>query len=237
MNLRVSLLSDLHVEYDRDEGRELLATLDPDRCDLLVLAGDVSSLDFVELLCERYAPRPVVYVAGNHEYWRGTHGEFAQAAYELSARTENLKVLDRGFFTYKGQRFLGATCWYSDPGQRNWADFRFIRDLPQWLDADYALTRSFMEDNMHEGDIIISHMVPSVECVAPRWQGNPNNKFFVNDFSTLIKERKPRAWLFGHTHDKIAQRVGETMMYTNPRGYAVEKDITKFDPYFTLEFA
>ena len=39
----VQLLSDLHLEMHRDDGRSFLASLDPSGVDLLIVAGDVHS--------------------------------------------------------------------------------------------------------------------------------------------------------------------------------------------------
>ena len=69
-------LSDLHFEFHRDGGAALVASLDPTRADVLVVAGDLAVADGIapalDLLCERYAPRPVVYVHGNHELYGTT---------------------------------------------------------------------------------------------------------------------------------------------------------------------
>lgn len=67
--MRIHVLSDLHNEFDRHCPEAIQA-------DVVVLAGDVDlGLRGLEWAAEVFAPTPIVYVAGNHEY-----GDYCLAA-------------------------------------------------------------------------------------------------------------------------------------------------------------
>jgi predicted phosphodiesterase len=71
--MRIQILSDLHFEFHRDNGRSFVETLDPAGVDALVLAGDISVGDDLPealgLLCRRFHDAAVIYVHGNHEFY------------------------------------------------------------------------------------------------------------------------------------------------------------------------
>src|ERR1017187_5465103 len=69
--MRVAYMSDLHLDFHADYGKEFLETLEVPECDLLVIAGDLADVSIVspenafKTFCKK-APK-VLYVAGNHE--------------------------------------------------------------------------------------------------------------------------------------------------------------------------
>jgi hypothetical protein len=75
---------------------------------------------------------------------------------------------------------------------------------------------------MREGDVIITHFLPSWRSVHPKWAAAATNCFFVSDQEPLMVERKPALWLHGHTHDSADYQVGPTRVVCNPFGYAVQ---------------
>lgn len=238
--MRLQLISDIHVERDNDLGlRFVKEHLEPDRADALVIAGDLGSYEAWEtalyLICRRYHPKPVIYVTGNHEYWGGSlygvhvHLEHAQG------NNPNLIVLDQNVETILGHRFVGATGWYHglDP---KWHDFKWIVDAPTlWIPQRGHADREFFRKNVQPGDIVISHMLPTFECVAPRWRDTDTNQFFVNEMGDVIEEKKPAFWLFGHTHDHVDRVIGETRCVANPRGNPAERGNNYFNPNLILE--
>ena len=71
---------------------------------------------------------------------------------------------------------------------------------------------------------IPSHHIPSEEAVHKNYKGDSFNRFFVSDLTGLIKEKKPRLWVYGHTHLPNRTLVGETDIVTNPYGYPQERE-------------
>ncbi|MGO9948755.1 MAG: metallophosphoesterase [Steroidobacteraceae bacterium] len=107
--MRIQLASDLHLE--------LLARLWPQECliapapgaDVLVLAGDIHrGLRAIEGFARW--PVPVLYLAGNHEYY---DGQWEQLRTDLRRAAEGTAVrfLDNDVVMLDGVRFLGSTLW------------------------------------------------------------------------------------------------------------------------------
>src|SRR5205814_1727426 len=81
-HVRLQIMSDLHFEMHADGGAGLIRGLDPTGVDVLVLAGDITmagrpaNLQSVfEPLAKKY--RHILYVPGNHEYYRSSPTEVA----------------------------------------------------------------------------------------------------------------------------------------------------------------
>lgn len=121
--MRLQLASDLHLEHlARHFPGERLITPAPD-ADLLVLAGDIANgVDAVSIFADW--PVPVLYVAGNHEFY-GHSWEQARVDLKAACRNTSVQVLDTAAadlsaFSEWAQerrdelsriRFLGTTLW------------------------------------------------------------------------------------------------------------------------------
>jgi Icc-related predicted phosphoesterase len=120
--LKISLCSDLHLEFDYQElpGGEVL-----------ILAGDIAEArsirkdhhstklvqdtpntvyrcsEFFKWECAKY--EKVFYVLGNHEFY---HGRFDKTYNELKAlMPANVTVLEDQIEEYRGVMFMGSTLW------------------------------------------------------------------------------------------------------------------------------
>jgi metallophosphoesterase superfamily enzyme len=73
----IALYSDLHLELQYRPA-EWLTTVP----DILILAGDISYLDRVDLflveLIDRYSELQIVFIAGNHEYYGSQYMQEAE---------------------------------------------------------------------------------------------------------------------------------------------------------------
>jgi hypothetical protein len=65
----------------------------------------------------------------------------------------------------------------------------------------------------------VTHHLPSLNSVAPRYAGHPLNPFFVCDLAELILSRRPRFWFHGHTHTSARYQLGASTIACNPFGY------------------
>jgi len=74
----------------------LITSLDPPGVDVLVVAGDLATVDYLAAglrdLCDRFAH--VVYVLGNHEFYGTSFAEVRAEMALLSSRHANRHVLD-----------------------------------------------------------------------------------------------------------------------------------------------
>ena len=226
-------LSDIHAEHWRDPNAfiKFLEYIRPiEIADVLVLAGDIWSLR--DRTCLLYLDEfrkwaiEIVYVPGNHE-WFDT-SVTPQGKETLTAlHDEGLRVLGPDYyesFTYEGMRFVGSTLWYPDnPLVRkklmDWCDQAFIRGFTKWWEKYQLLERQHLWNNIQEGDIVVTHMLPSWNCVSERFVADPYTCMFVSPMEDLILEKKPKIWFHGHTHDPVDITLGDTKILCNPIGY------------------
>ena len=104
--MKIRQLSDLHLETGpftwTDQGE-----------DVVVLAGDIG-VGTAGIEWAKTIPKPVIYVAGNHEYWRLDFDENLKAM-RSAAKDSNVHFLenDEVFLTVNGEtiRFLGCSLW------------------------------------------------------------------------------------------------------------------------------
>ena len=257
--MRIQILSDLHLEFDGNDIPPLAAG-----ADLVVLAGDLAPATTHRIgdIAETWVgARHILYVPGNHEYYGADIGD---ARDDLTAECERHDVtfLDPGAIAVGHVHFIGATLWtdfrldgaageawaHRDVG-KNLADFTgAIRDrtaeggllATHETARRHAEDRAFIEAELSKARdaariaVVITHHAPSPRCVRPWFASNPLNAGFASDLEDLISRFQPALWIHGHMHDPIDERIGETRVIANARGYpGVEGQ--DFDPAFVLE--
>lgn len=242
--MRIQIMSDLHLEfYAPGAHKKFLDSIQTD-ADVLVLAGDVLNLRKSDLrwshqrmgeFCSRYSQ--VVYIPGNHEFYGAS---IAQATVELSALErfyQNLTVLRAGEVrVVNDQRFLGSTMWYP-PGDEDTptiSDHYAIQDLAPLAYQEHKDFKTGLDNLLREDDIVVTHHTPSAKSIPPQFEDSLVNHWFcVPAMERYIVERKPAAWIHGHTHDSFDYRIGPTRVLCNPRGYPNEG--SSFNPKFVVE--
>jgi predicted phosphodiesterase len=242
--MQIQILSDVHFEFHRDSGRSFVESLDPDGVDVLVLAGDIAVgaelPTALELFCRRYSEARVVYVNGNHEFYGTDRASVVALCREAGRRHQNLTWLDVSTAEISGQRFLGAPLWFAPSSEafgfrHRMTDFSVIRGFESWVYEENARAVAFLRDELGEGDVVVTHHLPSFTSVAPRFVGNPLNPFFVCDLEPLIRERRPRLWIHGHTHCSMRYDIGSTTVACNPFGYVGTELNPDFEDKLVLE--
>jgi len=231
--VRVQLLSDLHFEYDDDGGEAFVRSVEV-AGDVLVLAGDVLPLLSLEVVtrafgwfCARW--RHVVFVSGNHEYYRTSPADGDAILAGAGAAHPNLHVLNPGVAVIDGVRFIGGTMWFpSTPDEARYrgflTDFKLIRDFVPWVHQAHAAQLGFLETNVREGDVVVTHHLPHPKSTPRMFVDSPLNRFFVaGDAPALLERAGARLWLHGHTHMPRDYVIGRTRVVCNPRGYPHEK--------------
>lgn len=190
---------------------------------------------------------PIVYVHGNHEFYQSDRATVVRASRDAVSKHPGVYWLDGDIIEVNGHRILGAPLWYGrsrphhsslsspeewaegvmryyHPKARRvvnelWPDFECISNLSSWVYEEHSRSVKFFLDNLREGDIAVSHMLPSRQCPPLQFQDAPTNCFFLTDLTPIIEERKPALWLHGHTHDSVDLTVGATRIVCNPFGY------------------
>jgi predicted phosphodiesterase len=235
---RILVLSDLHFEHHRDHGRSLARELDANGVDVVVVAGDLAPADMLgdalDLLCSTFAETPVVYVAGNHEYYGAPRDKVHESIAGAMRAHARLSFLDCGVARVGGVRFVGAPLWFRRPpdaarSKQQMHDFAAIPDFESWVYEENARALRFFGTELRRDDVVVTHHLPTFASVAPRWRGSPLNAFFVCDVEELVRERRPALWIHGHTHESVDMMVGSTRVVCNPFGYVRLDENAAFD--------
>lgn len=233
----LQLYSDLHLEFLSDYSRgRWLGQLDPGDTEVIILAGDICTTPQLnEVLTAFCASFPeVVYVTGNHEYYGSTPTEVHGLLWGLSERNKNFHWLDNQAKKVRDLLFVGGTLWFPRPdpttlmaGKRQLNDYAKIGAFEPWVYEQNQLCRSMLKTMAPKADVVVTHHLPSVECVAPRYRRGPSstlNHYFCDDLTEGIQEWSPNLWCFGHTHDRMAGKVGGTTLVCNALGYPQERE-------------
>ena len=107
--MKLWLFSDLHLEV-----ANLQAPLAIPDADVCVVAGDLcrAPANGVHWLAENIAhAMPCIYVACNHEFYKGGIREGLEDGRAAAARFKNVHFLENQATVINGVRFLGATLW------------------------------------------------------------------------------------------------------------------------------
>lgn len=245
--MKLQLLSDLHMEFTPFD------YLSCD-CDVVVLAGDIhTQTKGIEWAQE--IPRPVLYVLGNHEYWKKSYPKFISEA-KAAAKNTNVYLLENDMITIDGVNFYGLTLWtnfelFGDPRlagyecQSLMRDYKKIRRSPTYsklrsIDTATTHAKSLawlrLQLAIHAGEtnIIVSHHAPSIRSIPPHKRDEKTVPAYASDLEAVITETSPKFWLHGHTHNSSNYHVGNCQVLSNPRGYPGEFN-PEFDPFFCIE--
>jgi predicted phosphodiesterase len=242
--MRIQVLSDLHIEVHADRGDSFVRSLDPTGVDVLVLAGDIAAGEIIpEVLtrfCRRYENAKVLYVHGNHEFFGSNRDRVVQWTRTAEVENVNLTWLDNSLTEIDGQRFLGTPLWFSSNPETqrlkgNIGDFEHIRGYEAWVYEENAHALRFLNQELQEGDVVITHHLPHDRSIAPQFRGSPINVFFLCDQQDLITNRKPALWVHGHTHSSMNYHVGPTQIVCNPFGYVPNELNPAFDEHTKID--
>lgn len=234
--MQARIISDLHLDHytPAQAKRIVLAATDqaqPHPFDVMIVAGDLCDGPDLKRWLRHLLDSlmvPLIYVPGNHCYSREGKPALVQVMAELSVQygDDRFIYLDGGRTVYLGnQRFIGDTFWYpgtADPVGRSWFDYATI---PQFLAvwSEGLVNQETFAERIGPGDVVITHMLPSWECVAPGYKGSASNQFFVNPRGEqLIRDHKPKAWIYGHTHTHGNLEIGGCRVLARPWGYPSE---------------
>lgn len=235
---KIKIVSDVHVEFDRDHGRQFLRELPNENTDILVVAGDLGVrgliTDSLRILCDRFPE--VIFVMGNHSSYHSSIEYKIKEMEDLDNEIGNLHFLENRKVEILGETFVGCTLWFKDDPNRpldGWSDFRFIDGAPSSIFEQNKKNVKFLEENVDENSCIITHHLPSYRCVDPEWQGSPFNCYFVCDMEKLIYDKKPKLWIHAHSHSFQDITIDETRVIRNPRAYPHEN--SSFNPDLLID--
>lgn len=240
--MKIWVISDLHFPMSRLDWE--IEFPDADVC---VVAGDVTDpvIESIRWLHENIGCRmPVVFVAGNHEYYGHAYAESLDEARRLAPDYPSVRFLENDAAVIDRIRFLGATMWtdfefFHSPKQsmqvaslymNDYRAIRFSNDPPRRFTAEdtraiHQESRKWLKAALSESfdgpTVVVTHTCPHQMSVHGQYAGDHLNPAFVSDLSSLIGEHEPDLWIHGHTHSSFDYVVPgtRTRVVCNPRGY------------------
>jgi Icc-related predicted phosphoesterase len=254
--MKLWIISDLHLEF-----LEPFNQKPPTDVDVLVCAGDVLTkgvLPSIRWLAETYGSQlPVIFVAGNHEFYNASIEESIRHAREYAHRFPNFHFLENDAVDIAEVRFIGATLWtdfrlhgrnptvnmsYAESGMNDFKKIKFSKKPYQKFKPIFAYrqhceTRSFISEQLNENagrkTVVVTHHAPSSVSLALGSRHDPLSACYASDMEDLLTEDGPALWVHGHLHHRNDYVVGNTRIVSNARGYP--GDWTGFDPLFTVD--
>ena len=240
--MKIWLLSDTHFEMGNPQ-----IIIPAEEVDVIVFAGDIHMYhqvfakiyDILDDYMNVHSNIPdVVYVPGNHEYYDNdidyVNNYLKQTFDEFS--TFHYLRLSKPAVTIRGVDFVGDILW-GDGGDHNpvaeydiksrVADFRYITNggdkfTPEVMNRLNKNGRksiiNALSKSKSDKTVVVSHYLPSYECVSERFVGSFVNGAFASEQSNVMDAYNPNVWLFGHTHDQVDTQIFNTRCIAEPCG-------------------
>lgn len=235
--MKIQVISDLHQEFGYTE-------LSFGGADVVVFAGDVNlGVKGIEWILSTVKDIPVVYILGNHEYYKGSYPKTLRKIEELSQNT-NVHVLENRSVVVGDLTFHGATLWTNfellgdsrvngSICQEKMNDYKMIRRDPSYSKLrsvdTYVIHRSSMkwleeslESSSTRKNIVVTHHAPSIQSVPEKDRTNVLSSAYASNLEATILKYKPDFWIHGHIHEPARYTVGNTTVLCNPHGYIDE---------------
>lgn len=235
--MKINYFSDLHLEFG---GLDI-----PDTdADLIIAAGDIGvgrqGLEWLKKL-----KKPVIYVAGNHEFYGGEYQKNIRSIREGCAGT-NICFLENESLVLQGVRFLGCTLWSdllidgldkADELGLRLNDFRHILYGQKGFDVYrfnqlHQASRQWLEEELAKPftgtTVVVTHHAPTEWS----WHDSPSalkKIAYCSDLKALLHQYEIALWVHGHIHSPADYRIAGVRVLCNPRGYVGKKVVAGFD--------
>ncbi|VVQ15680.1 hypothetical protein PS914_05764 [Pseudomonas fluorescens] len=233
--MRIQALSDIHNEFSLFNP----PCLD---VDVVILAGDIDTGTRGVEWANKTFHCPVIYVGGNHEYYKGHLDRTLQ---KMRAKAlSHVHFLENEQVVINGVRFLGTTGWtdfYSTDNatsamlaaQLSMNDYKQIRtgnqyhrirpiDLQQKSHFAKQWLLSQLSTKYQGKTVVVTHHAPSPECAPSiKYEMGHLAAAYVNDWKEFA-ELDIDLWVHGHTHVGYHKSINGIPHVSNPRGYPFE---------------
>jgi len=249
--VKIQPLSDLHLEHDYNF---IIPKTD---ADVIVLAGDIDqNANWVKWLLNQKIDKPIIYVMGNHCFYRSNVKSIKEKIRKLIDSYKSLieiHFLDDSYVDIYGVRFLGSTLWtdfslYGDPiiagidAQTYINDYTYIRvtdlyrkitykDTIDWHKQSVKFLTEELAKDVNIPKVVVTHMLPSIKSVSERFIRDTLSAAYASNLDHLVVQSK--LWIHGHTHDTKDYFINDSRVVCNPRGY--KSDNQDFNPSLVIE--
>jgi Icc-related predicted phosphoesterase len=234
--MKILSYSDLHLEF-----RNGWSLPDGLEGDILILAGDIILFnDFPPLfrLLRKWS-KPVLYVAGNHEYYCGDPMRKLDRTFKnlLANELAQVHFLNNEAVTIGGVNFFGGTMWTDfnagdekamRDAEHGMNDFsRICKDITHLTPEESinfhkefkSALKSWLKLPLTGPRVVVTHHAPVVNPKTQYQDSMLQPAFNATDMQDLIKKYQPDVWIYGHTHECDNQSIGKTRIISNQLGY------------------
>lgn len=231
--MKIQVMSDLHLEFDEYEPLV-------DEADVVILAGDIYVGDKGIKWVEKHIKfKPVVYVLGNHEYWKHAHPKLINDL-QVKTKNTNIHILENSVVAIDGINFFGATMWtdYNINNDKQAAmlvcwqmlnDYKRIRTSPKFAkfspkdsvrihNESTAWLMNELDNYKGQKNVVVTHHAPSAQSLPPDGATDILNAAYASHLDDVMKKYAPLLWVHGHTHKSNDYLIGETRVVSNARG-------------------
>ncbi|MDB5824571.1 MAG: metallophosphoesterase [Herminiimonas sp.] len=259
--MRLLILSDLHLEIWKQYAPEIDTSIS--RPDVVILAGDISTgAEGVRWAAEKFVGTPVLYVAGNHEFYRH---KVQPMQLEIAAACDasgNVIFFNGATCEIAGVRFVGCTLWtdfalFGDETRRDAmlfarhaisdyyviktefrSGFRRLRpvDTARWHAEQRLWLRQQLDEEHGGKTVVVTHMAPSRKSVVARFAADKFSAAFASNLDDMVE--RADLWVHGHMHDSLDYTIGHCRVVCNPLGYMTRggaRENQCFDENFVVE--
>lgn len=247
--MKIQVISDLHQEFGYSE-------LSFDNADVVVFAGDVNlGIKGLHWIQSRIKDKPVIYVLGNHEYYKSAYPKVLNKLKSLAINT-NIHVLEDSFVDIDDVRFHGCTLWtdfsifgdameYGIICQSAMNDYKMIKRDPSYskmrtIDTYriHQVSRKWLNGSLLSSEkaknIVITHHAPSLQSVSEQYKSHPVTAAYASNMEDFILNHLPDFWIHGHIHTPSRYQIGRTKIICNPHGY-IDEPYNGFDKELIIE--
>ena len=248
--MKIKLVSDLHLEFSDVD------ITNTHGYDVLILGGDILIAEHLtksgdSILGVRFrnflqrcsdAFPHVIYIAGNHELYRGKWISSIQTIRDHCESYPNVYFLECDTKKIDDITFVGATLWTDmnkeDPlslRQCNsvMMDYSLIRHdglghirlRPMHTVERHRKTLDFIKNSVEGKDqekfVVVGHHAPSHLSIHARYRGDfqVNGAYYSDLSEFILTYPQIKLWTHGHTHTAFDYMIGDTRIVCNPRGY------------------
>ncbi len=247
--MKILVMSDLHLGQIPFAAVHAGQRID-EHADVVVLAGDITDgAGGFRLAREAFPDKPVIMVAGNHEFYGFHWVQHLDTMREVALKFD-INFLEADGIDLGGTRFLGTTLWtdFELMGpQRKVGAMKLAKS--SMMDYDYIKVTRTPEFHWAHSKTLIPELTEirhkgSLEWLQKKLDGagdpaktvivthhapHPNSipPRFANDLLSAAYASdltglmgKAGLWIHGHMHNSVDYAVNGTRVVANPRGYA-----------------
>jgi predicted phosphodiesterase len=251
--MKIQIASDLHLEFYEDNNLKFEEILKPS-ASILILAGDILYLKNVGILSSSFVKylesnwERVIIVLGNHDYYNMNYNDSRDQKWFKSINYDfaNIEIVNNSSVTIDDITFICSTLWSDTPTPYEFVVSKYIADYSQIKEVDVNTINmlnkdaiKYIKDELKTVDnaVIVSHHLPTWECVSTQYKNDNLTYAFANNLDDLMLDYsdKIKAWIHGHSHDFKDEIIHGIRVVRNPLGYAYRNENPTYINDFVIE--